>query len=100
MRNIRHRLLLGRILMTPGAIAAFEKAGEVPFGYLRRHASGDWGELDDHDKRMNDEAIRHEGDPEKQGRVLSAYVLQHNTKIWIITEHDRSVTTILLPEEY
>ena len=86
--------------MTPGAIAAFEKAGEVPFGCLRRHASGDWGELNDHDKRMNNEAVRYEGDLEKQGRVLSAYGLQDNTRIWIITEADRSTTTVLLPSDY
>ena len=100
MRNISHRFRLGQIVATPGALEAFQRTGETPATFLRRHVTGDWGDLDDHDKRMNSEAIRFEGDPEKQGRVLSAYRLQDNTRIWIISEHDRSVTTILLPEEY
>jgi hypothetical protein len=59
-----------------------------------RHARGDWGDVDAHDKRANDAAV-------KQGtRIVSAYVLDDGTRVWIITEADRSSTTILLPEEY
>jgi hypothetical protein len=66
---------------------------------LRRHVSGDWGDLDPEDKARNDEAIAHEGDPDNQQRVLSAYEL-HGRKVWVITEWNRSETTVLLPSEY
>ncbi len=56
--------------------------------------TGDWGDLDDEDKKENELSV-------KQGfRILSAYNLENGEKVWVITEWDRSVTTILLPEEY
>ncbi len=62
--------------------------------FLQRHAAGDWGEVDAHDKAENEYSLQ-------QGfRLLSAYRLADGTKIWIITEADRSATTLLLPEEY
>jgi hypothetical protein len=63
---------------------------------LKRHCAGDWGELDVEDKRANDIAL------EKGGRLFSAYIQpgKRDSKIWIITEADRSVTTILFPKEY
>ena len=85
---------LGCVVATPGALCALEKAIESALGFLMRHASGDWGELCEEDKRENDFAL------DKQLRLFSAYHLRNGTKIWIITEADRSVTTILLPEEY
>jgi hypothetical protein len=88
------RFSLGRTVATPGALEAFTSAGETPFPYLARHAAGDWGELDQDDKAENELAV-------KDGlRILSAYRLPDDTRIWVITEADRSVTTILLPEEY
>ena len=89
-RNITSRFNLGYVVMTAGAAAL-----EVDFiPYLARHAAGDWGELDDFDKRQNDLAV-------KQGlRILSAYNTYEGIRIWIITEADRSATTVLLPEEY
>jgi hypothetical protein len=64
-----------------------------PFDYLARHATGDWGELCAFDRRQNQIALR-------DGlRVLSSYEVPAG-RVWIITEADRSVTTILLPEEY
>jgi hypothetical protein len=71
-----------------------EEAGVSPASVLARHANGDWGELDEHDRRANEYALKH------GLRVLSAYTLSSGEKIWIITEADRSTTTILLPEEY
>jgi hypothetical protein len=62
--------------------------------FLSRHANGDWGELDEHYRKANEDALEH------GLRVLSSYTLKTGEKIWIITEADRSVTTILLPEEY
>jgi hypothetical protein len=71
-----------------------EEAGESPFAYLERHVTGDWGELVEEDRQENELSLR-------QGfRLFSAYRLRDETKIWIITEHDRSATTLLLPEDY
>lgn len=84
----------GRIVSTPGALRAMEEAGESPASFLTRHLSGDWGELDPEDIRENELSLAH------GFRLLSAYRLSSGTKIWIITEADRSVTTFLIPEEY
>jgi hypothetical protein len=67
---------------------------EQPTRFLARHVTGDWGDLNADDCRENEQSI-HDG-----CRLLSAYLLSDGTKIWIITEADRSSTTILLPEEY
>jgi hypothetical protein len=86
---------LGQVVATPGALQAIEEAGDDPRRYLARHLRGDWGTVCESDKRLNDQAV-------KEGtRLLSAYVLRDgSTRIWIITESDRSATTILLPDEY
>lgn len=84
---------LGRIVSTPGALAVFEENDINPFEYLGRHQCGDWGSVPPEDWKSNDEALVH------GGRVLSAYMVK-GTKIWIITEWDRSVSTLLLPSEY
>ena len=86
-------LPLGRVVATPGALNLLMEAGEDAFDYLARHATGDWGELCAFDRRQNTRALR-EG-----ARVLSSYPVG-GERVWIITEADRSVTTILLPEEY
>jgi hypothetical protein len=62
--------------------------------YLARHAGGDDGEVRESDRQANEHALKHDL------RVLSAYTLRTGEKIWIITEADRSTTTIMLPEEY
>ncbi|QDU82778.1 hypothetical protein Pla110_45400 [Polystyrenella longa] len=85
---------LGQVVATPVAITTFEKVDETMSSLLSRHVGGDWGNLHEEDKTTNDEAV-------KEGyRILSAYKLSDGTKIWIITEADRSSTCILLPEEY
>jgi hypothetical protein len=86
-------LPLGRVVATPGALKLLVEAREHPFDYLARHATGDWGELCSFDRRQNEIALR-EG-----YRVLSSYESEAG-RVWIITEADRSITTILLPEEY
>ena len=88
------RFPLGRIVATPGALAALEEAGESPGIFLKRHVTGDWGEVDQHDKQENEFSVAH------GFRLLSAYPVTNGTKLWIITEADRSATTILLPSEY
>jgi hypothetical protein len=85
---------LGQTVATPGALEALGQAGQLPFHFLARHARGDWGELCPADKRANDRALR-EGD-----RLLSAYKTSTGERLWVITEADRSATTILLPSEY
>jgi hypothetical protein len=74
-------------------VKLLSEAGEDPFDYLARHAAGDWGDLCAFDRRQNEIALR------DGYRVLSSYEVPAG-RIWIITEADRSVTTILLPEEY
>lgn len=81
---------LGQVFITPGALAV-----DIDFSlYLHRHQSGDWGDLDREDRAENNFSL-------KTGlRVLSAYHTSAGVKFWIITEADRSATTILLPSEY
>ena len=86
-------LPLGRVVATPGALKLFMETGAHLFEYLARHATGDWGELCAFDCRQNEIALR-EG-----YRVLSSYAVGREC-VWVVTEADRSVTTILLPEEY
>ena len=81
---------LGRILATPGALDLDVNF----FPYLRRHQCGDWGDLDAEDKAANNFSV------ENGLRILSAYHALDGIKFWIITEADRSATTILLPDEY
>jgi hypothetical protein len=91
---------LGRIVATPGAIEALQDACQSASHFLKRHVSGVWGELDPEDREANEQAIAHEDDPGKRSRLFSVYRTRKNVKLWIITEHDRSVTTILVPEDY
>jgi len=85
---------LGQVVATSGALAALEKAEQEPHAFLDRHVNGDWGEVSDGDKQENESAIM-------QGfRIFSAYTTSAGDRLWIITEADRSATTILLPDEY
>lgn len=85
---------LGQTLATPGALEALEQSGQSSIEFLARHQSGDWGDVCPDDAVANDQALI-DGD-----RILSSYRTSKGIKIWIITESDRSATTILLPEEY
>lgn len=85
---------LGRVVATPGALRALQEAGESPSFYLSRHARGDWGDVCPEDSAENTLALR-EG-----FRIMSVYETAKGTRLWIISEADRSVTTLLLPEEY
>ena len=90
----RARFPLGDIVATPGALDALREAQQEPLELLRRHQTGDWGNLDEEDKAENEFSLTHDL------RLLSAYTLPTQVKIWVITEADRSVTTLLLPQEY
>ena len=85
---------LGQIAATPGALEAMEASGQTPGFFIAKHQAGDWGEVNEEDGRLNDEALVH-GD-----RLLSAYRTLKGVKLWVITEADRSSTVVLLPDEY
>lgn len=86
------RFQLGQIVITPNAMDRLSPIdGMMALG---RHIKGDWGDVPREDWEANDEAL------ENEGRLLSAYRSLDGVKFWIITEWDRSVTTILLPEDY
>lgn len=88
------RFALGQTFITSGAEEALQIAGQTAIEFLRRHMSNDWGEPSDEDARENEPSL-------KEGfRLLSAYRTAKGQKLWIITEADRSATTILLPSEY
>ena len=85
---------LGDLVATPRALNALEKNGIVPMRLIARHMRGDWGNVPHDDAAANTEALR------IGARLLSSYALSDSARIWIITEADRSATTLLLPEEY
>ncbi len=90
---------LGRIVATPGALEALHNAGQQPGDFLARHVTGDWGDLDDEDRSLNDAALI------DGSRILSAYTSRKGERIWVITEATNEVglrycTTLLLASEY
>jgi len=84
----------GNFYTTPGALEALVLNRQLPSDFLKRHLAHDWGDVCDEDKEANEQALV------DGARLLSAYTLNDGTQIWIITEADRSATTILLPSEY
>lgn len=93
------RFGLGRLVATPAALAALEKAGQSSLSLLARHATGDWGELCPQDVAANEEALV------TGARLMSVYPLADGVTIWVITDAagddgHRSCTTVLLPEDY
>lgn len=86
---------LGAVVATSGALEVLEEAGIDPSELLRRHAAGDWGVVPPEDRRENERSV-------KNGwRVLSSYLVGGGgAKVWVLTEADRSATTLLLPSEY
>src|SRR5436305_211351 len=98
-KTVSPKFALGQQVGTPAALKAIHEAGQSALQLLAQHLAGDWGDLDDEDKRLNDEALK------DGSRLLSAYNLRCGTRIWIITEAaddngHRAATTILLPDEY
>jgi len=96
MQRLKKRRVfeLGQTVAAPGALAALQKAGQEPADFLRRHVACDWGDLSDEDQKENGYSLEH------GFRLLSSYRTNAGDKLWIITESDRSATTLLLPEEY
>lgn len=85
---------IGMVYLTGSAYAAFRAAHETPGTYLDRHLAGDWGELCAEDKQVNEHALQ------AGGRIFSTYRLTTGVKIYVITEADRTRTTVLLPSDY
>ena len=90
---------LGQVVATPGCLRILESAGQSPAEFLARHLKHDWGDLDDEDKRSNEQALVN------GGRIFSAYHTTTKTKIWVFTEAvgpdgHRASTCLLLPSEY
>jgi hypothetical protein len=94
MAEDRPKFRLGQLVATPGALRTIAESGEDPLTLIRRHQSGDWGEVPAKDARENEVSLQH------GFRLLSAYTLMTGVTIWILTEADRSATTILRPEKY
>lgn len=90
------KFTLGKVVATQGVLALMTEQGLEPHQYLRRHVNGDWGDLGVLDKALNEDAVTH------GCRICSAYNLvgMPESRLWVITEADRSVTTLLLPSEY
>ena len=88
------RFSLGRVVATQGALRALEKAEQLPTEFLDRHVNGDWGDVPEADKQENEYSV------EQGFRILSAYSTSAGDQIWILTEADRSATTLMLSSEY
>ena len=88
------RFTLGQTYATPGALAELQRSHTSPAELLARHVSGDWGDVPAEDVAENELSIEH------GFRIISAYPLASGGRLWIITEADRSATTLLLPREY
>lgn len=88
------RFPLGQIVATPGALDLLDRTATNALSLLQRHQHGDWGSVPEDDARANAEAVA------LGFRILSSYTLGDGERIWLITEADRSVTTLLLPAEY
>ena len=86
------RFDLGRVVVTRAAVEVLLPADM--FGALGRHVHADWGNVDGDDWEANEQAL------EEGARLLSVYRSSGGTKFYVITEHDRSLTTILLPSDY
>lgn len=84
----------GQLLATPAALDLLRQFGISPFSLLARHLHGDWGDIGEDDARANDQALA------SGQRLLSRYDLPGGDTIWLITEADRSATTVLLPQDY
>jgi len=85
---------LGQIVATSGALTALERASQTATELLRPHLAGDWGSLDAHDIAENEYSLAH------GFRLLSSYRTTAGERVWVITEADRSITSLILPEEY
>ena len=85
---------LGQIVATPGALELLSRHSLSPMMFIERHATGDWGRICPEDALENERAVNN------GYRILSAYEIAGKHRVWVITEWNRSVTTLLRPEDY
>ncbi|WP_341773247.1 type I restriction endonuclease subunit M [Comamonas aquatica] len=85
---------LGQVLATPGVLELLETYQLPPLSFIQRHVVGDWGDICAEDQQVNADALQY------GYRLMSVYAITPTEKLWVITEADRSCTTLLLPEEY
>jgi hypothetical protein len=95
MASLTPRFKPQHVVMTSGIREYVQQGRLNPLPYLRRHLAGDWGEVSPNDRRRNNAALK-----SGEERLFSSYPISSQMKLWIITEWDRSVTTLLLPSEY
>lgn len=95
MTTTRMRFPIGRTVVTPGALEALGGMQLAALPYLQRHVRGDWGDINESDAEANEQALE-----TGQSRIFSVYPLKNGERLWIITEWDRSVTTLLLASDY
>lgn len=88
------RLFLGRVVATPGVTQLVQEGRFNPLEYLTRHVCGDWEVVYPEDRQLNERSVN------DGGRLMSSYKTEEGVTVWIITESDRSHTTLLLPSEY
>ncbi len=93
-QNGRPLFALGQVVATPGALDLLDRARVSSFDLLIRHHCGDWGSVPPEDSDANTVAVK------MGNRIISSYYLNEHERLWIITEADRSATTLLLPDEY
>ncbi|MFL9959571.1 hypothetical protein PQR02_00140 [Paraburkholderia sediminicola] len=93
-RFFQPRFRPGRVFVTVAALVVLRTANISPVELLLRHVSGDWGDLSESDRQQNELSV------EAGLRLLSSYVMPGGQTVWVITEWDRSTSTILLPEDY
>lgn len=94
MKKNQPRFEIGRCVATAAAIDATIESGEDLCSFVRRHHGGDWGEVCEDDAQANEDALT------DGSRLLSVYFTKKDTKLYVITEADRSATTVLLADEY
>lgn len=85
---------MGELVATPGALSLLASHRINPISLVGRHLQGDWGDVTDDDRAANNDAVT------LGNRILSSYTVGEKDKVWIITEHDRSSSHIVLPSEY
>lgn len=93
-KNNQPLLTVGRVIVTAGAFRLLGENQRSFLKFLQRHRYGDWGDLEHEDKEINNHALL------SGERILSSYNITEVDRLWIITEADRSITTILVPDEY
>lgn len=85
---------LGKVCATPGLIDALRDNAQSPLAFIARHVNGDWSDMTADDQQANSESVTN------GTRIFSSYRMKDGKKLYVITEADRSVTTLLLPSEY